>query len=43
MLGPHSFAAGAHPTALAAQPGTPLVWVADANLDRIVAVDTQTL
>ncbi len=43
VLGPHSFAAGAHPTALAAQPGTPLVWVADANLDRIVAVDTRTL
>ena len=39
-LGPHSTAAGAHPTALAAQPGTPLVWVADSNLDRIVAVDT---
>ena len=43
VLGARSFAAGAHPTALAAQPGTPLVWVADANLDRIVAVDTQTL
>ena len=43
VLGPRSFTAGAHPTALAAQPGTPLVWVADANLDRIVAIDTQTL
>ncbi|OYV37424.1 MAG: quinoprotein amine dehydrogenase, beta chain-like protein, partial [Thiomonas sp. 20-64-5] len=43
VLGPHSFAAGAHPTALAAHPGTPLVWVADANLDRIVAVDTRRL
>ncbi|MGC9236368.1 MAG: bifunctional YncE family protein/alkaline phosphatase family protein [Thiomonas sp.] len=43
VLGPRSGAAGAHPTALIAQPGTPLVWVADANLDRIVAVDTQTL
>ena len=43
VLGPHSYAAGAHPTALAAQPGTPIVWVADANFDRVVAVDTQTL
>ena len=43
VLGPRSFAAGAHPTALAAQPGTPLVWVADANLDRIVAVNTRSL
>ncbi|WP_449369985.1 bifunctional YncE family protein/alkaline phosphatase family protein [Thiomonas sp.] len=43
VLGPGSGAAGAHPTALAAQTGTPLVWVADANLDRIVAVDTHTL
>lgn len=43
VLEPHSNAAGAHPTALAAQPGTPLVWVADANLDRIVAVDTRRL
>jgi len=43
VLGPRSGAAGAHPTALAAQPGTSLVWVADANLDRIVAVDTRTL
>ncbi|MBN2691437.1 MAG: bifunctional YncE family protein/alkaline phosphatase family protein [Burkholderiaceae bacterium] len=43
VLGPHSNAAGAHPTALAAQPGTPLVWVADANLDRIVAVNTRSL
>ena len=43
QLGAHSFAAGAHPTALAAQPGTPLVWVADANLDRVVAVNTRSL
>ncbi|WP_288126343.1 bifunctional YncE family protein/alkaline phosphatase family protein [Thiomonas sp.] len=43
VLGPRSAGAGAHPTALAAQPGTPLVWVADANLDRIVAVDTRSL
>ena len=43
VLGPRSEAAGAHPTALAAQPGTPLVWVADANLDRIVTVDTRSL
>lgn len=43
VLEPHSNAAGAHPTALAAQPGTPLVWVADANLDRVVAVDTRRL
>ena len=39
-LGPRSTVAGAHPTALAAQPGTAWVWVADSNLDRIVAVDT---
>ncbi|MDD4888201.1 MAG: YncE family protein [Thiomonas sp.] len=43
VLGPRSGAAGAHPTALAAQPGSPIVWVADANLDRIVAVDTRSL
>jgi YVTN family beta-propeller protein len=42
-VGPRSTSAGAHPTALAAQPGTALVWVADANLDRLVAVDTRTL
>ncbi len=42
-IGPRSLAAGAHPTALAAQPGTAIVWVADANIDRIVAVDTRSL
>ena len=43
VLGPRSGAAGAHPTGLAAQPDSPNVWVADANLDRLVAVNTQTL
>ncbi len=42
-IDPRSRAAGAHPTALAAQPGTAIVWVADANIDRIVAVDTRSL
>ena len=34
---------GAHPTALAAEPGNAIVWVADSNLDRIVAVDVRRL
>ncbi|MHB1544768.1 MAG: bifunctional YncE family protein/alkaline phosphatase family protein [Gammaproteobacteria bacterium] len=35
--------AGVHPTALAPVPGTPDVWVADSNIDRIVEIDSQTL
>ena len=35
--------AGVHPTALAAVPGTPDVLAADANVDRIVEIDTRTL
>ncbi len=42
-LGPRSTAAGVHPTAMAAEPGSARVWVADTNVDRIVAVDTRTL
>ena len=34
---------GAHPTALVAEPGSAIVWVADSNLDRIVAVDVHRL
>ena len=36
-------AGGAHPTALAAEPGSAIVWVADSNLDRVVAVDVHRL
>ncbi|WP_291512066.1 bifunctional YncE family protein/alkaline phosphatase family protein [Acidithiobacillus sp.] len=42
-LGPHSQAAGAHPTALVAASAGPDVWVADANSDAIVEIDSQTL
>ncbi len=42
-LGPRSMAAGVHPTAMVAVPGGGLVWVADTNVDRVVAVDTTTL
>lgn len=41
--GPDSVAAGVHPTALAAVPASPDVFVADANVDRIVEVDSATL
>ena len=36
-------AGGAHPTALVAEPGGAIVWVADSNLDRVVAVDARRL
>lgn len=42
-LGPHTIAAGVHPTAMAAMAGSPDVWVADANDDALVQVDTRTL
>ena len=38
-----STGAGVHPTALAAVPGTPDVLVADANVDRIVEIDSTRL
>ncbi len=38
-----STAGGAHPTALVAEPGSAIVWVADSNLDRVVAVDARHL
>ena len=42
-LGPRSAAAGVHPTAMVAEPDSARVWVADTNVDRIVAVDTRSL
>lgn len=42
-LGPHTVAAGVHPTAMAAATQGPDIWVADANDDALVEVDTQTL
>ena len=42
-VGPASAAAGVHPTAMAVVPGTPDVFVADANVDRIVEVNTATM
>ncbi len=39
-VGPHTEAAGAHPTALLAIPHSPDVWVADANSDALVEIDT---
>ena len=41
--GPATAAAGVHPTALAAVPDGPDVFVADANVDKVVEVDTATL
>lgn len=38
-----STGAGVHPTAMTAIPGSPDVLVADANADRVVEVNTQTL
>jgi len=43
MVGPHTEAAGVHPTAMVAVPDSPMVWVADANSDAIVEVDSATL
>ncbi len=42
-VGPHTVAAGVHPTAMTAQGGGPLIWVADANSDALVQVDTRAL
>jgi DNA-binding beta-propeller fold protein YncE len=42
-LGPHSRAAGAHPTAMVAAADGPDVWVADANSDAVVEIDSETL
>jgi DNA-binding beta-propeller fold protein YncE len=42
-VGPHTVAAGVHPTAMAAVPGGPEVWVANANDDQIVEVNARTL
>ncbi|UTV81338.1 quinoprotein amine dehydrogenase, beta chain-like protein [Acidithiobacillus sp. YTS05] len=43
VLGPRSVAAGAHPTAMVAVPNSPDVWVADANSDALVEIDSVTL
>ena len=40
---PASAAAGVHPTAMAALPDSPYVFVAEANVDRIIEVDTATM
>ena len=42
-VGPHTVAAGVHPTAMACMPHSADIWVADANDDRVVEVDTRTL
>ena len=42
-VGPHTVAAGVHPTAMTAQGNGPLIWVADANSDALVQVDTRTM
>ncbi|MBU2720843.1 quinoprotein amine dehydrogenase, beta chain-like protein, partial [Acidithiobacillus ferridurans] len=42
-VGPSTVAAGVHPTAMVAVPGSPDVFVADANVDKVVEVDTQSL
>ena len=41
--GPHTVAAGVHPTAMVATPDGPGLWVADANTDALVEIDTQSL
>ena len=40
---PATIAAGVHPTAMTALPDSPDVFVADANVDKVVEVDTQTM
>lgn len=40
---PDGSRAGVHPTALARVPGTPDVWVADSNVDRLVEIDSRNL
>ncbi len=42
-VGPHTQTAGPHPTAMVAMPGSAKVWVADANSDAIVEIDSATL
>ena len=42
-VGPSTVAAGVHPTAMVAVPDSPDVFVADANVDKVVEVDTQNL
>ena len=42
-LGPHTAAAGVHPTALAAVGHGPYIWVADANDDAVVEVNVHDL
>ncbi|MHB1869277.1 MAG: quinoprotein amine dehydrogenase, beta chain-like protein [Steroidobacteraceae bacterium] len=42
-VGPHTVAAGVHPTAMTSVPNGPDVWVADANADALVQVDTRAL
>ena len=41
--GPATIAAGVHPTAIAAVPGSPDAFVADANVDKVVEVNVETL
>ena len=43
QVGPHTEAAGVHPTAMAAEAGGPYVWVANANDDSVVQINTRTL
>lgn len=42
-IGPHTVAAGVHPTAMTAVSLGPDIWVADANNDALVEVDTHAL
>ena len=42
-VGPSTVAAGVHPSAMVAVPGGPDVFVADANIDKVVEISTQTL
>ena len=41
--GPHTVAAGVHPTAMVAMPRGPDLWVANANDDTVVEIDTRSL
>lgn len=42
-LGPHTVAAGVHPTAMTSVAHGPYIWVADANDDALVEVNTRAL
>lgn len=42
-VGSSTVAAGVHPTAMVAVPNSPNVFVADANIDKVVEVDTKNL